>query len=100
MTKFENKETSMKQDGNKMTYADLVLACSNFVPKQFAKEGWSPKLQKESFRLEDAFSNAKPKKTLEVEDADIQLVKKFCSDFPWSRKHRDLVAFDDYIKSL
>lgn len=102
MTKFENRETSIEKEGGKglMCYADLVVACSNYIPRGFEREGWSPLLQKESFRLEDAFKNAEPKKDINIEDADIQLAKKFCQDFPWSLRHRDLVEFDEYIKSL
>ena len=101
MTKFENKETAIEGDDKPfLSYADLVVACSNFIPKDLVREGWSPALQKESFRLEDAFKEAETGATLKIEDADIKLVKKFCSDFPWVMKHRDLVEFDEYVKSL
>lgn len=100
MTKFENKKTDIVLGEEEVYYADLVLACSEYIPKGFEKEGWSKSLQKESFRVEDSMKNLKKGKTVEIEDNDIILIKKFCVGFGWATKHRDIVKFEEYIESL
>ena len=101
MKKFENKVISIEgREGKPMSYSDLIKECINVIPKDLAREGWTPSLQKESFRVEDAMSKAKPNKTFDIEDSDVNLIKKFCSDFPWAMRNKDLVEFDEYIKSL
>lgn len=101
MKKFENKKTEIEDAGGFMSYADLVKACSNFVPKNLAQEGWTVTLQKESFRIEMALEKAKKAgDTIEIEDNDVDLIKKFCVGFPWAMKHKDLVEFEEYVETL
>ena len=101
MKSFENKVTELlNNDGSKTTYAELIKTCSDFLPKNEAKDGWTATLQKESFRVEAAVKDAKPGETINIEDNDLLLIQKFCVGFGWNTKHIDLIDFDEYLQEI
>jgi hypothetical protein len=109
MKKVELKTTDIdiNEEGDKLTYQELIETTLNVRPEG----GYSFKDIKDRARIEKAITAAvekaekskaktKPTPVLELEDADMQNLKKYVKDTKWMIRHDDLIEFIEYIGNI
>lgn len=92
--KIEFKPTDVIVEGTQFTYAHLILACLNAMPKG----GWTTSLMRERMNVEAKISV--DAQEAELTNGDIAIIKDCVKNFAWGMKHKDLIEFEDYIMSL
>ena len=106
MKTFINKETSIRTADDKgnivsiLNYKDLAIIAIN--SKSNSQQGYSTDEMRKDFRVLDALDNLKSvNDTIQLEDADFnRLYTKVMSTTNWPIMHKDIVDFEDYIKSI
>ena len=90
-----NRKTSILKDGkSKLTYFDIL---SNVLEKVPAN-GLTLAEMKNDFELLDKLNNKEENAVLNGDEYD--RLSALIDDTRWSVKHRDLIEFDSYFKSL
>lgn len=92
MKKLENKKTEIP---GIPSYAELVKQVANFIP---AKTGATPQIMRERIRLIDAAERAG--EFIELEDTDLECLKKIEGTVEWTIVHKDFVRFSDDVAVL
>lgn len=94
---IENKATTMLlTEDTPLTYAHLLATIVN----KPVKEGVTIKDMKRDLDLLDKLEDAVDKEVIEVTDEELKHLAKETEAFVWGTRHRDLVAFVEYIDSL
>ena len=92
--------TKQEEDGSKsfLGYADLAKFCTDNPPK----DGWDKDSMKLSIKIEDKLEKAKLGDKIKLEDAEFEYLYKAAqpNSMKWAMKHKDLIAFLDYIETL
>lgn len=103
MKTFKNIKTEItrqNEQGEKefLGYADLAKFCTDNTPR----DGWDKDSMKMCIKIEDKLDNAKLDSKIELEDAEFDYLYKAAQpeSMKWAMKHKDLVAFLDYLETL
>lgn len=89
-----NKKTNLKKDEKEfITYADLIISCVNYVPRE---QGLNVSQMRGRIKIVDACVSAK--KEIHLEDADAKALGLMVENMKWALIHQDIIAFCDYIK--
>jgi len=106
METFQNKEFDLpvgeqvdkKNPTRNTTFADIVVSLMQSPPKN----GWDTSSMRSALKIEDLFKpiQDKPEETVQIEDADLEYLKKQVENATYSIKHRGIIEFDEYVKSL
>lgn len=96
MKTIENKKTSILIAENKTaSYADLIKLIINNP----GREGFDLKAIKQRLEIISNIETAKDDK-IEIENANIELIKKLVDEYKWATIHKEIVEFIEYIKSI
>lgn len=102
MKKIENRKTSIIETVGQpetISYADIMLMVIN----KSVPEGYPPSKMRKDFRVIDVLDKAIKDKSefIELEDGDFDhWWSRYGDDFAFGMQHRDLLAFDDYLKEI
>lgn len=90
---IENKETTLGNDIEKVTYVHLIKSCVNSVDPQ---KGVVISDMRHAIRILDAIESKK----IEVEENDFAFLKTKVNEMKWAIIHKDVLEFNDYINNL
>ncbi len=93
MKKINNMEFQDKQIG--INYADLMISALNLAPKG----GLSVSEMRVRIKVVDKLEAQKNAKTIELEDADKELVKSCFNAMRWGRSSKEIITFEDNLKA-
>ena len=95
-----NKATNIKMQDESgktefMDYKKLIQICINNPPKN----GWTTDEMRKRIKIEDKLENVEVGGSVELEDAEFEKLLQ-CIMIPWQFMHKDVIGFEDYLKSL
>jgi len=93
---FENKKIEIKDGDKELGYANLALTCLNNLPNG----GISPVEMAERIIVIDQLKDLKIDSSIELEDAHFKTLKTCADKTKWSAIHKDIIAFDEYLKEI
>lgn len=76
------------------TYKHLINKCLDTPPQG----GWTTSVMRERITLQEKLNNAK--KEIEVNDNEFSVIKSCVIGAKWEFMHKNLIDFEDYIKTL
>lgn len=95
MKTIENKSTTIaKSETEKATYADLLTTLLN----RPVSKAIDLNSMRKDLRLLDTLEASQD--TIELSEEDFTYIAKLVDESEWAIKHKDIVAFADYIDSL
>lgn len=95
MKKLELKETEIKKSNTEtLNYKELISAALNVVPQG----GFSPEEIRKRLRVIDALD--KSNEVFELEDADVETLKRCVKEMKWGVMHKNIVEFNDDVQNL
>lgn len=93
MKTFENKPTELTDQDQKLGYANLALICLNSIPS----EGLSPLEMANRIKVITPLTEMELNKSIELEDADYNVLLACAKSTRWRMIHPDIVAFNKYL---
>lgn len=91
-----NKKTELEgKDNEKLDYADMIGVCLN----QAKQGGFSLDDIEQRLRIKSA-TGSKKDDNIELEDSDVQNLKKIVKNTKWPNVHEDILEFSKAVEAL